>query len=498
MDDGGARQHFFADGKSLCGAHEQGDMRLTKSPKKRGEFCDVCLAKSNAKGEGWAFACSGKPGYHAIQHYFRDGRSLCGHCNENDMLTPLADKTGKNKEYGEARCATCVGVLTSKVKIEPDPEPEPEPEPAAEPTEGWGVGEDDPVEDKVCYFRDGRSLCGEYVITEGEAVTLMADVPEGRTACEVCKKALGEADKGKPEPEPEAKPEPAAQPTEGWGIAEEDCPEAEICYFRDGKSLCGAYLPSESATLHADLPDGHTPCPNCQQALVAEGKANPEPDGDAAENEPDDAAADDAPGDAPGDAPDDAPDDELSAPHENEGWTANDDKVSHYVRAGGSLCGLECIGQELHDELPEGHTSCEECSEVLYQEGGSDDDAPAPDDDLGDMTEYDRLLLEVRDVATMTATKAWKGFYTSLKRDISKHSEEVLVAEKSRDVVFHQAAVKVIRELQQRAREAVDSFNDYSHSMPLFANQMLYKARWNDDLGIVEITERMTEKTEQS
>lgn len=372
----GQRQHYFRDGKSLCGSHEQGDLSLTSKLKKRPELCMTCMKKSNASGEGWAYA-KGSPDDITMQHYFRDGRSLCGSCSEADTLTAFTDKPGPHKEYGEAYCGTCSDILDGK----------------AQPAQA------------------------------------------------------NEAD-------------PEAAVAEGWAVDEDDV-DAECCYFRDGKSLCGQFLLGEDVVLHAELPGDRKICPACQKVRVYEKYGEPE-DAEASPQPETDTPQDKTHGPEP--EPEAEPKDEQLDDDDHEANEADDETN-------------EADGEEADAPTAEAEPEAE------------------PEEDLANITEYERLLNEARDLAEMTATKAWRRFYNSLRRDISRHSEAVLVAEKSRDVVYHQAAVRVIRDLQDRAREAVDALNGYAHSAPLFAGQMTCRVRWNPDLGMVEITERGPEPT---
>ena len=103
------------------------------------------------------------------------------------------------------------------------------------------------------------------------------------------------------------------------------------------------------------------------------------------------------------------------------------------------------------------------------------------------MVDYDSHLEDVTALKAMTDTAAWKRFYAGMKADIARHGEDVLDAEKPRDVVKHQEGVKLLRGLISRVQTPVDELNLYAHSMPLFSPEMKIRAQWNDALGQVEL-----------
>lgn len=104
------------------------------------------------------------------------------------------------------------------------------------------------------------------------------------------------------------------------------------------------------------------------------------------------------------------------------------------------------------------------------------------------MSDYDGYLDGVKELKSMTDTKAWHRMFGEIKVAIENHGKSVLVAEKNRDVIRHQEGVKILRGVLAKVREPVDELNNFVHNMPLFSAQMKTRASWNEALGRVELT----------
>jgi len=105
------------------------------------------------------------------------------------------------------------------------------------------------------------------------------------------------------------------------------------------------------------------------------------------------------------------------------------------------------------------------------------------------LTDYDKLLRDVTEMKTMTDTAAWQRLYASLRRKIAAHAEDVLEAEKPREVVQHQEGVKILRDVCAWPAAPVQALKDFVKGYPLFAGEMNVRAEWNEVLGRIDLTE---------
>jgi hypothetical protein len=104
-------------------------------------------------------------------------------------------------------------------------------------------------------------------------------------------------------------------------------------------------------------------------------------------------------------------------------------------------------------------------------------------------SDYEKMLSQVMDLKEMTQTEAWQRNYRWLKMQVKKHADDILDAEKPRDVVRHQEGVKLIKEILESVKGPVEEMNEFISKMPLFSGSFKVRAAWNDDLGIVQLTE---------
>ncbi len=105
------------------------------------------------------------------------------------------------------------------------------------------------------------------------------------------------------------------------------------------------------------------------------------------------------------------------------------------------------------------------------------------------MSDYKSHLGEAMQVKEMTDTKQWKEIYRHIKNSIECHKTSLEDAEKPRDVALHQAGIKVLRCLIDEVRQPIVELDNYIMGSPLFCQDMKTRAKWNEPLGIVEITE---------
>jgi len=103
---------------------------------------------------------------------------------------------------------------------------------------------------------------------------------------------------------------------------------------------------------------------------------------------------------------------------------------------------------------------------------------------------YDKILTRVREMQKLTTTPAWRAIYDWLRALANAHEKAILTEEKTRAIIAHQEAIKVVHKLMDRVRGVVDELNHYCASMPLFASAFRTRARWNEGLGIVETSDQ--------
>ncbi len=101
---------------------------------------------------------------------------------------------------------------------------------------------------------------------------------------------------------------------------------------------------------------------------------------------------------------------------------------------------------------------------------------------------YQERLTRVHELKAMTDTKRWQKFYAGIQKDIERHAREVLDAEKTRDVLRHQEGVKILRAILDNVSAPVGELQSYINDMPLFAQGMKTRAKWNAGVGIVELS----------
>jgi hypothetical protein len=105
------------------------------------------------------------------------------------------------------------------------------------------------------------------------------------------------------------------------------------------------------------------------------------------------------------------------------------------------------------------------------------------------LTDYEKHLEAVMSLKAMTDTPAWQEHYRHMRARIEAHGQEVLNAEKTREVVQHQEGAKILRALIERVKGPVGDLNHYINAMPLFVSSMPIRAEWNGALGTVELRE---------
>lgn len=106
---------------------------------------------------------------------------------------------------------------------------------------------------------------------------------------------------------------------------------------------------------------------------------------------------------------------------------------------------------------------------------------------LRSKSRFESLLAEVLELKAMTDTPAWQKVYARLQDRIKGHGQEVLNAEKTRDIIAHQEGVKRFREFIADLQAPVGALRNYVTEMTLFAAEFHTRARWSEALGQVEL-----------
>jgi hypothetical protein len=102
--------------------------------------------------------------------------------------------------------------------------------------------------------------------------------------------------------------------------------------------------------------------------------------------------------------------------------------------------------------------------------------------------EYDKLLSGVHALNEMADTEAWKRFYNDLIADRTRHEQDILTEEKTRDMVRHQECIKIINGIIKKVQKPIADLNAYCVAMPLFSAEFHTRAQWNAALGTVEFS----------
>ena len=100
---------------------------------------------------------------------------------------------------------------------------------------------------------------------------------------------------------------------------------------------------------------------------------------------------------------------------------------------------------------------------------------------------YEAALGRVLELKVMTDTEAWRKFYARIQSQIKRHGQDVLNAEKTREIIQHQEGVKILRAILDDVQAPVGELRMYVNEMPLFAKLFHTRAQWNEALGNVEL-----------
>ena len=105
------------------------------------------------------------------------------------------------------------------------------------------------------------------------------------------------------------------------------------------------------------------------------------------------------------------------------------------------------------------------------------------------VTDYQGLLNKVLEAKRMTDTVSWRRFYADLLVERKKHEIDILTTEKTRALVAHQEAIKILNGIMFWPQKSIDELNHYCASMPLFVHEFHMRAQFNTSLGSIELSE---------
>lgn len=117
--------------------------------------------------------------------------------------------------------------------------------------------------------------------------------------------------------------------------------------------------------------------------------------------------------------------------------------------------------------------------------GGALENAEAAAEQEKAMSDYDRHLGRVKVVAEMTDTEGWGAFYAHARWGQRQSLEALKDAEKPREVVQHQQAIKAVEMLMTAVARPCRELSSFIESMPLFASGMKTRAEFDQKTGRV-------------
>jgi hypothetical protein len=100
------------------------------------------------------------------------------------------------------------------------------------------------------------------------------------------------------------------------------------------------------------------------------------------------------------------------------------------------------------------------------------------------------ITKDVDDLIAFQATEAYKNLVTFLRRQIEQGKYECFTAEKMNDVVKGQATVSLVNECLASFREPMDRYQRFQRESPLFAQNIGFSLRWNEDAHKLEKIQR--------
>lgn len=103
------------------------------------------------------------------------------------------------------------------------------------------------------------------------------------------------------------------------------------------------------------------------------------------------------------------------------------------------------------------------------------------------INDYTSYLQKVQQMKTMTDTSAWKELFRSWQRDKLETQHQILVEEKTRDMIVCQERIKAIDRLVIAVELPVIDLQSFCNDLPLFAGEFKTRAAFNKDTGTIEL-----------
>ena len=105
------------------------------------------------------------------------------------------------------------------------------------------------------------------------------------------------------------------------------------------------------------------------------------------------------------------------------------------------------------------------------------------------LSDYQKRMGKVKQLKLLTDTEGWKQLYSYMSKSIANHAEGVLdYTLSTKEVMYHQQSVRVLRDLINRVRSPIDALTSFAEEMPLFAtNEISERAEWDSKTGTVTI-----------
>lgn len=105
------------------------------------------------------------------------------------------------------------------------------------------------------------------------------------------------------------------------------------------------------------------------------------------------------------------------------------------------------------------------------------------------LSDYEGRFANVLKLKQLTDTDAWRQLFKSMGKQIAGHAESLLDHTLgTKDVIYHQQGVRVLRDLLTQIRAPMDALTSFASDMPLFAQDAVKQhATWNAKTGCVEL-----------
>jgi hypothetical protein len=99
---------------------------------------------------------------------------------------------------------------------------------------------------------------------------------------------------------------------------------------------------------------------------------------------------------------------------------------------------------------------------------------------------YRKQLSDVEDIERMTATTAWWDLQQWATSETEKQTHQLTIADKTRDIIHAQEAVRILPQIVGRVRKQVEEFTAFVDNAPDYAKlEMRKRAQWNEDNNTV-------------